>query len=863
MGRRASQQATYTKGELDPDLSERQDLEHYYDSLARATNCIFHPQGGFSDRGGFELISDADVLASGALRRLRERITPYPLTAGMITAANGGVAANLVDSNVSTFFQTNTVTSSSFELFQVDLGAASRVDFVDLNNFNSELLGADEALAVQYFDGAVWQTFGDAPGMPQAKGIRTVAAGGQRYRRFGVSPGGPGGVPVVAQYWRVVALNAVGIGYVRIGGLMLWREVPGLTPIRMRALARDADEAYELVFTERNVDVFRKQRYVASMSIGVAAQQIPQLNFAGGIDRMMVFHEDVWSISIVRQGSPSEWNAAPHVYTAVPQLATGAAFSASQDEIQDVDLSGLVAGDEFAVFLGEYYAGQIAFTSASALPGQILTVLGGIGGLTAGAANIVTSLLTGQVVRVRFAGANANRAWPVVTIIPLDAANVQPATSVVQAGLFLTGSFFEVRNGWPRAGAFVQQRLLVGGFRAAPTSYRFSYLGSINNFAHTASPMTADLGFGGALEVDDVEIIYDIFEGRHLQMFTQTGEFWAPAGALSATAPIAFSRATAQGKQRGVPMLFVDGASLFVQQGGDTLREFIYLEAEQSYQAEPLSVLCPHVLADIRDCAHRPARRVSDGNVLLFVNGDGSAAAITTLRKQSVIAGAPWTTDGAFLAAICGLDFEVRCVIERSGHRYLERWTPGLPLDHATHVVSSSPISTITGAAHLNGREDVWAIADGEVFGPLAVAGGALTLPIAASDIRYGLLPPWFVRGQIPRGKLQGGQPFRAPGRIYEVELALKATGSLRLGTNGQPHADVPLLFTGDALTNAGPLAAGGEPQYALYDRLFTGAVTVEGLLGISETPFFELSRAVPAPVHVKAIRYEISDKGD
>ncbi len=863
MGRRASQQATFSKGALDPDLSERIDLEHYYDSLADAENSIFHPQGGFSDRGGFELISDTDIIASGVSRRLRRRIVPIPLTSGMVTAANGGVAGNLIDKNTGTVFTTNAVTATTFVLFEIDLGAPARVDFVDLNRYYSELLGADEAIAVQWWNGSAWVTFGDAIGVPTAKGIRVSASVvGSRTRRFGTTPGGPGGTPVTAQRWRAVALNAVGIGKVSIGQLMLWAETGALTPIRAVEFARDDANPFQLVFTERNVDVFRAQRYVASIQTPVSAQELPEITFAGGYDTMLVFHEMIETPVIEYQSGLGEWDCFPRVWDNVPTIPASAVFSASQDEIQEIDLSGFVAGNRIALFLGAVYAGEFTFSNAAALPNDIVTTLFGVPLLGTGTSNLSASITSGQIVRLRFIGANANRAWPLLSAIPVGRDDLQPATAIVQEGRLTTDTLFGAKTGFPRCGAFVQQRLWLAGFRSAPTSYAFSRNPTWYDFLTTGSPLTADLGFVGSLGVDKISTIQAVYEGRHLQMFTGAAEFWAQSGVLSATAPVSFQRATKQGARRGVAPVFGDGATLYVQDGGDTLREFLYLEAEQSYSSEPLSVLCPHLISDVVDIDVRPARRVADGNLLFLTNGDGSAAVLTTMRKQNVIAGAAWTTDGKFLSIVAGIDFEVRAVIERGADRYLERWTPDVPLDFCTRR-TGSPTSTVTGAGHLEGRTDVWAIADDDVIGPLTVTGGTFTLPFAASDIAYGLLPPWSVRGNVLREKLQAAQPFRAPGRIYEMGLALKSTGAIRVGTNGQPHIEVSLLHSGSQLADAGPLASGGEPQLPMMQRLFTGEVTVQGLLGISKHPYFELSRAVPAPVHVKAIRYEISDKGD
>lgn len=951
MGRKASQQATFTKGVLDPDLSERIDLEAYYDSLAEAPNTLFHPQGGFSDRGGFELNSDADVLASGVARRLRRRIVPLPLAAGNITAANGGTVANLVDQSKTTIFQTNAVTGSTFTVFEVDLGAATQVDFVDLYNFKSELLGADEAIAVQYWTGSAWVTFGDALDVPTAKNIRLSAT----TRRFGTSPGGPAGVPVSARQWRVVMLDCVGVGRVSVGQLMMWQETTGLSPVRAREVARDDYNAYVLVITERNVDIFQRRRYVASVPLPVSADQVPQLGMTGGFDTLLIFHEALESQRIERQGSSGEWDLSAVPFSNVPLLAahnlgpifggsntslvtvdtgsivwavvtgqtpvigstmratsaaslewmegtvlswnptggvltlavnlssassgvahtdwsvhpitvvpSSAVFSGDQDEIQDLDLGALAAGQTVAIFIGASYAGRLTFSTLAAAATSIVTLLGTVPGIASGAGDIIAEARGASTLRIRFAATNGNRFWPLVSAIPIAVPAVQPTTAVVQEGQWAAGRYFSARTGWPRCGMLIQQRLMLAGFRAAPTSYAFSRNPSIYDFMNTGSPLTADLGFVASLDVDDVEIIFDVYVGLHLQVFTKTREFWAAVPVLSATQPLRFIPSTSNGIKRGVPLLTADGATLFPQAGGQTLREFRYSEAAQTYEGEPLSVLCPHIVQDIVGAASRMARRVSDGHLVLLVNADGSMAVITALKKQSVVAGSPWTTDGAFRSAVSGVDFGITAVTERDGDLWLETWTPDMPLDFATRAVGS-PRSVATGLDYLEGRDDVWVYADGELLGPLTVTGGEIELGITASDITAGLEPEWRVRGNVTREKLQAAQPFRSPGRIYEVELALKSTGAIRLGTSGGPHAEVPLTYLGSGMAHAGPLAVpdGGAPQLPMMQRLFTGSVVAQGLIGVARHPYIELSRSAPVPVTVKAIRWEVSDKGD
>lgn len=855
MGRRATQQSTFGKGALDPDLSERADLEQYYDSLAEAPNCVFHPQGGFSDRGGLLLCSDADVLAAGFQRRLRRRLVPVRLTADNLTAINGGLTSNLVDQDPASLFETNAVTASQFIVLEIDLGSAQAIDAVDLLGYKSELAGADEAIGVEYWTGSAWLPFGDALDVPTLKGIRTAS----RTRRFATNPGGGKS----ARNWRIVARNAVGVGRISIAGLRLWREVAALTPRKLFDLAREDGAIYTLVVTERNVDVFQRQRYVASIPLAVAAGQVELLTAAGGFDTLYLFHEMLETPRIVRQGATGEWNVEAAAMTNMPALLPAAVFSGSQDEIQEITFAGLSAGQSFVLFLGDLVTAPVTFTSAAALPDQIEAALGALPGVTA--ADVVADLVSasGPMVKVRFAGANGNRAWPLISALSETPA-VTAATRVLQPGLNVAGAYAAAATGWPRCGAIIGQRLMLAGFRAAPTSYRFARAGSLTDFLSTGDPLTADLGFGGALDVDQIEVIQEVYRGRHLQIFTDSSEWYTTATTFSATAPPGFDQTTTNGIARGVPPALVDEGTLFLQKGGRTLVDYRLTEAETSYTGDPLSLLCPHLLTGVVDVAHRLSRDVRQGNLILAVNADGSAAMLTTLRKQKIIAGAPWTTAGQFRRAVVTADHELYVIVERAGDCWLERWMPKLPLDWATESIGPAR-TLITGADYLEGRSDVWAIADDEVIGPLTVTGGQFSLAVAAERVVFGLLPAWLIRGQVLKEKVANAQPFRGPGRIYEMDLALEGTGQISIGTNGAVHAEVPLLRTGDRHAYGGPLQTetGGAPGLPMYQRLYTGNALVTGLIGFADHPYWELSRQRPAPVHVKAVRIEVVYKGD
>jgi hypothetical protein len=867
MARRATLHGTFSKGELDPDLSERIDLEHYYDSLAAAPNCLFHPQGGVSDRGGFTLVSDADVLAAGTKRRLRRRIVPLHLTTANLTANNGGNTANLVDRDPATLFTTNAVTAAAFVVVEIDLGTSQYVDLVDLVDFSASDADADNVLAVQYWSGTAWTDFADPLDVAPRKHIRTAAtAADRRTRRFGTAPGGPGGIRVAGRYWRVIAFDGVGVGQVSIGGLRLWQETATLSSIDCREVARETGTSYELVITERNIDVFEGMRYVASIPTPLAAQQIDEVTYGGGFDTLLIFHEMVETVRIVRQGSSGEWDVGATPFEDVPALTERIIFSGDQDEIQELTLADIEAGDVVHLALGGDVAAPLTYADTATLPSQIVTALDALPGV-AGSGHLTVTVTAADpvTVRVRWTGNNGSRAWPLLSGL-CAAPGVTITSRVVQAGLDSTGDLFSPSTGWPRCGTFVQQRLVVGGMRAAPTSLMFGRPGSWS-FLDTGSPMTADLGFLRTLAVDGVETISSIFVGRHLQVFTEAGEWYAASQTLDATQPTPIIRVTSHGIRRAVPLAFADGATLFVQEGGRTLRDFLWRDAEQSYAAEPLSVLSPQILSDVVDVAHRSARSVTEGNLIFLVNRNGTAGCLTLLRGQNVIAGSPWSTpDGLFKAAMTDIGHNVFVITERGGEHYLERWTPNLPLDFAT-TVTGTDLTSVTGAWHVDGRDDVWAIADGEVLGPFTVQGGAFALGdgVTAASVTYGLLPAWSIRTQALRARLNQEMPFRPPARIYEAELAVKATGHLTLATNGGAHREVPLVRLGDAHEDGGPLqtADSGAPALPMFSRLYTGNIRMCGLIGWSRGPYVELGRSVPSPVTVKALRLEIVQKAD
>lgn len=849
--RKASLTNALTKGVLDPDLSERTDLVHYYQGLVDGLNGICLPQGGYADRGGSLLVSDPDVLALGVERRMRRRLEAVAISAEMVTAVNGGIAEHLVDQDPATMFAPGAVSGTPFVLAEIDFADVVTIDCFDVRGFACTGIAVDDCLAVEWWDGAAWRALGGSLDVGARRHVRAA----RRTRRFAGWPG----QSASARQWRVVLHGAVGAGVVSMDGVHAWREGVALSPRQIFNLARSDEDSFVLELTDRNIDVYRDGRWLSAIPVDIAAGQVDEIWRYASLDTAFLFHEDVATIRVQRQGGDGEWDASALTFTNVPELSSTSTFAGAQDEVQEVDISGLSSGDHVVLAVGGMIAPPVVYGDDAACAAAMAIALAALPGVAAD--GIEVTVAGPHRFRIAFRNDNGGRAWPIVSA-SVPGAGLAPMTRVIQRGQASGDGvpLFGATTGWPACGVVVQRRLLLAGFRAAPTSWAPSRVGDLADFQTTTDPMTADLAFVRALDSDMEERINAVYVGRHLQFFTGSGEWFVEARTLDATQVQNAVLATRHGAESAVPVVFADGATITVQKGGQTIRDNLWADTEQSYKADPLSLLAPHLVTQVVDMAHRPARSVRDGNQIFLVNADGSIAAMTVLRSQDVIAMVAWRpAAGAYRNAMVDVNHTLWLVVERDGQLYRERRMPDVPLDAATRVVGSGLVE-ITGLDYLEGRE-VWAYADDDLVGPLMVADRKVTLPSPAGDVYVGLAPAWFGTLPVERGKPNEERPFRGPARIYEVEFSLKNTGSLTVSTNGKPHREVGLTRADDRFALGGPMqtAETGDPTLPMLRRLYTGDRRVQGLVGWSRHPQLSFSRSVPAPVHIKAIRRELA----
>ncbi|MCB2101049.1 MAG: hypothetical protein KDE22_09285 [Rhodobacterales bacterium] len=397
-------------------------------------------------------------------------------------------------------------------------------------------------------------------------------------------------------------------------------------------------------------------------------------------------------------------------------------------------------------------------------------------------------------------------------------------------------------RGWPTSVCFHQDRLVIGGSRDLPNRLWLSKSADLFNF---------DLGEGlddesieFAILSDQVNAIRAVFSGRHLQVFTSGAE-WMVSGAPLTPVNLQLNRQTRIGSpvDRSVPPRDVDGATLFVSRGGTELREFLFADVEQAYQASDLAMLAQHLVVDPRDQDYDNRRRLFH-----LVMADGSLATLTVFRAEKVTAWTRQETDGVF-RSVCVAGGDTYVLTERNGAHAIERFDPDLDVDAGMTGTTDTPADTWTGLDHLEGRT-VKVVADGAVQADAAVSGGAVTLDKTAGAVQAGLAFTHEVEPLPPAVPGDGGAAMGLRLRPISVTLRLRETTALFLDV-GRGLSQVPFKRFGADLLDAPPPTFTGDRKVRAFGWREGGT-----------DPLWRIRQDTPLPFHLLSVVSEVGVNG-
>ncbi len=391
----------------------------------------------------------------------------------------------------------------------------------------------------------------------------------------------------------------------------------------------------------------------------------------------------------------------------------------------------------------------------------------------------------------------------------ISATQVEVESPQDPAGLVGTDDWaeqaFSPARGWPATVAVHQNRLVVGGTRDLPD---FVWL------SRSGRPFDFDVGTGLDDEAvafrlvgEERELVRHLVAGRRLFVFTSAGE-WVVHGDPITPTRVEVARQTRIGSpsERRARPVEVDGAVLFVGRSGRDLREFVYTDTEQAWQAADLAMLAAHLVEEPRALAFEPV-----GRRLWLVRGDGRLASLTVDRNANVVAWASHATDGLVRDALT-LDGRVYLLVERAGTPALERLDPAVGLDGAIRYQASPPATTFTGLDRWIGRT-VRLVVDGEPLGPLVIQSGSLGFAEPVGEL---LIGHGFTHELIPFAPTDAGAGVAADRPWRPVRVTLRLLETYRLAVDlGRGAGAVPLPavpHTGDVSLRALGWRRGEDP---------------------------------------------------
>lgn len=308
---------------------------------------------------------------------------------------------------------------------------------------------------------------------------------------------------------------------------------------------------------------------------------------------------------------------------------------------------------------------------------------------------------------------------------------------------------FEEQN--PSAVCYFQQRKIYAASSTSPQTLWASKTNTNNNFS-ISRPLNAVDSINMTLYDNVANTIQHLIPLNDLVVITTNAE-WAVNGSdgvfCASPAPVANIQSY-YGASRIKPV--ISGSMvLYVQSGGNILRDMGYDYLSDSYSGEELTILANHLFENktIVDLAYSK----EPGRIVWAIMSDGTLNGLTYNPAQKISAWHTHKTKGEFESVAVIREgnediayFVIKRKINNETVRYIERFKSrtiktlddGFFLDCAMKHTFEDKVSKIYGLNHLKG-EKVCAVLDRGVVEELEVSeDGSIELPYKAKNVLIG-----------------------------------------------------------------------------------------------------------------------------
>lgn len=583
--------------------------------------------------------------------------------------------------------------------------------------------------------------------------------------------------------------------------------IPSDAAVRLVPFEDASGQNWLLLFLDEEIQVFKNGALVHTISSTPWDDtELRSITWTQSQDTLIVFHRGTQPQKLVHgTGGDTDWTLSAVSFDYIPKYDYAPASSTPAGSITPSSADGKIT---------------ITGVGTNFVAGYVGQKLEGNGGLA-------------RVVQV-------DSTTSLIAVVEIPFFN----TNAITTGNWTYHSGFEDAwsntRGWPVAGTFHGGRLFMGG-GPRPATLWGSRVGEFFDF----EPLTGldDEPVEVTLDSDGLNAIVNIMSLRDLLIFTTGGEFVEGNKPITPNniAPVLQTR---RGSEPGSQVLELEGAALFVQKKGKAIREFYFTDSEGAYVAENLTLLASHLINSPLDFVKRRASSTSENDLLVVVNGDGTARVCSIIRSQEIVAWSRITTNGTFIA--CGLDddviyFIVKREIDGGDVYFLERFNQDHVLDASIRVTAGLPTDEVT-AAHLP-SEEVTVFTDDADLGEITLDGsGEGTIDREAQtyyEIGFNHVPD--VISMPIEQDFQEGTTIGRLKRIVEATLELKDTTYIEVNGNRVSFRQ----FGSDLLDQPPPKA--------------TGRFKEEGILGYNDKAQLRITQSRPGFMDLLGVAVKVS----
>jgi len=533
-------------------------------------------------------------------------------------------------------------------------------------------------------------------------------------------------------------------------------------------------QRYAFVFSNTRVDIYLPDGTLATSltSAPWTTAMLDRLTWTQYGDTMIVFHPDLPMQVLKRTGAST--------FTRTAYTFEDAAAGAPRYQ--------------------PYYkfADSAMTLTPSATTGAITLTLSGAGAWVAGHIGFIVRYGKKEILVTGVTNAN------------LAAGTVRETLGGTAASTDWDEAVFSDARGYANCGTFWLDRLWLGGAKSRPTGLYGSKVGAYFNF--DLGTQLDNEAIWEAVTGERVSEILYLVGARHLLAFTDASLWYVPNTTTAPLTPKNFDVREQQpyGCAAVKPTPF-DSATLFLQDTGAVVREALWIDTEQAYTANAVSLLASHLISSPTCMAVLYGSAARPEQYALLVDGSGNLSVFHSNRAENITAWVPWVTTGTF-KSIATIGQEVFVLVQRTlaaGSVWaLEVFDDdAAPLDCAKTATLGVAGKTFSGFTHLAGLT-VDVSSNGHALGQYTVSvGGQITLDALAPDllvIEAGFafeqrLRPMPVDFDLPDGSSRGTVVD-----VIRTMLTVDRSAAWRI-----EDEDVLLEFAGDDFASAAPTATG------------------------------------------------------